>query len=227
MKKMLCILVATCIMLAMLSVPVYAGSAYATGDYVQEFEAYLVDHGLGPHYEGQDWYAYESPCYEYFSEANDTDLPDWILVFGMYMGLAPMPCYGIFGDYYIQNNNYLYPYSLGYYVYVPSKSKFYTLEEAWKADFECIENTFTEYLLVEGIANYIGDADGDNNLTVLDATYIQRTLAGLCTFNSYDDMTSKKNVSDTEPLLYVSDIDRDGNRTIMDATAIQMKLAKK
>lgn len=226
MKKLLSVLLVVCVMLTVLVVPVYAGSAYASGDYVEEFEAYLVDNGLGPHYEGQNWYAYESPCYEYFSEANATDIPDWILVFGAYMGLGPMPCYGVFGDYYIQNSSYLYPYSLGYYIYVPSESEFYTLEEAWKEDFTDIENAFTEYLITRGIASYIGDADGDNSLTILDATYIQRSLAGLCVFDSRDDLTAHTKATDTAELSYVSDIDRDGERTVMDATGIQMKLAR-
>ncbi|MBE6824218.1 MAG: hypothetical protein E7513_02610 [Ruminococcaceae bacterium] len=226
MKKIFSMLLIVSILITVFTVSVSADSAYASGDYVEDFEAYLVDNGLGPHYEDQNWYAYEAPCYEYFSEANDTDIPDWILAFGAYMGLSPMPCYGVFGDYYIQNGNYLYPYSLGYYVYVPSESKFYTLEEAWEADFEGIENAFTEYLLVEDIAGYIGDADGDNKLSIIDATFIQRTLVGLCVFDSSDDLTAHTKVTDTAELSYVSDIDGDGKRTVLDATAIQRKLAQ-
>ncbi len=226
MKKIVSILLAVCMMISVLAIPVYADSAYASGDYVEEFEAYLVSNGLGPNFEGEDWYVYEAPCYEYYSDANTTQTPDWVLAFGAYMGLSPMPCYGVFGDYYIQNSNYHYPDSLGYYIYVPSESKFYTLEEAWKADFEGIEKAFTEDLLVRGIAGYIGDADGDNKLTIFDATFIQRNLVGLCVFDSGDDLTAHAKTTDTVELSYVSDFNRDGERNIFDATAIQRKLAE-
>lgn len=57
----------------------------------------------------------------------------------------------------------------------------------------------------------LGDADGDDALTILDATAIQRTLAKLST---------KK--FDKE----AADADQDGTVTILDATAIQRHLAK-
>lgn len=85
---MLCIFVVVCIIITVLAVSVYANSAYASGSYVEEFEAYLNEKGLAPHYEGQDWYVYDSPCYEYYSENNDSGTPDWVLVFGAYIGLA-------------------------------------------------------------------------------------------------------------------------------------------
>ena len=57
----------------------------------------------------------------------------------------------------------------------------------------------------------IGDADMDNDVTVLDATRIQRFLADLVT----DAQINKKN----------ADADRDGEVTILDATRIQRFLA--
>lgn len=57
----------------------------------------------------------------------------------------------------------------------------------------------------------IGDLDGDNAISIMDATYIQRYLASLCSF------------SDRQ--LMVADFDWDLNITIMDATAIQKYLA--
>lgn len=57
---------------------------------------------------------------------------------------------------------------------------------------------------------FLGDTDLDENVTILDATAIQRTLASLPT-NSYD----KK----------AADADEDGKVTILDATAIQRHLA--
>ena len=56
----------------------------------------------------------------------------------------------------------------------------------------------------------LGDADGDGELTIIDATSIQRHLASLST----------KSFNAT-----AADADKDGEVTILDATAIQRKLA--
>lgn len=57
----------------------------------------------------------------------------------------------------------------------------------------------------------IGDVDEDFNLTVLDATLIQKVVANLTTFTEYQ---SKK-----------ADMDNDGECTVLDATTIQRKIA--
>lgn len=57
----------------------------------------------------------------------------------------------------------------------------------------------------------LGDADVDNKVTVLDATYIQRKLASLVTFNK----TQEK----------LADVDKDTLITVLDATYIQKHLA--
>ena len=62
-----------------------------------------------------------------------------------------------------------------------------------------------------GSASLIGDADGDGDVTILDATRIQRWLADLVG----DNMINKAN----------ADADRDGEVTILDATRIQRFLA--
>ena len=56
----------------------------------------------------------------------------------------------------------------------------------------------------------VGDADKDGELTILDATVIQRALAGLDN-SSYD--------------VKAADADEDGEVSILDATAIQRHLA--
>lgn len=116
-------------------------------------------------------------------------------------------------------------YDFAYYVYVPIENKVYTLNEAFDAQLENIDNTFTEYLLENEPynTNIIGDCDKDRVLTILDATGIQMAIAGLKYLN--DDVASDCNASYSDTLSYMSDVDRDGERTVMDATAIQLKLA--
>ena len=58
---------------------------------------------------------------------------------------------------------------------------------------------------------FIGDADLDGSVTILDATRIQRQLAGLFEADILEN--------------YLSDVDGDKNTTILDATCIQRRLA--
>lgn len=60
----------------------------------------------------------------------------------------------------------------------------------------------------------IGDADYDYNITIMDATMIQRILAGI---DEYKDVVCASRPEDK---------DRDGNVTIMDATDIQREIAQ-
>ena len=67
----------------------------------------------------------------------------------------------------------------------------------------------------------LGDADRDGVLSVMDATKIQKMLAGIAEQN--DIYYSKGSLYSDR--IYLSDVDRDGCRTIMDATRIQKILA--
>lgn len=68
----------------------------------------------------------------------------------------------------------------------------------------------------------IGDLNGDKSLDIKDATLIQKCLAGLDTFESYDDMLCGfPNKEHGKSCHYISDFDRDNKRNVKDATAIQ------
>lgn len=67
-----------------------------------------------------------------------------------------------------------------------------------------------------GMIRLIGDADGDSKLTIKDATFIQKYLAGFK--NEIDKMTTDENY-------WVSDINCDKTLNIKDVTDIQKKLA--
>ena len=66
-------------------------------------------------------------------------------------------------------------------------------------------------VIVEEPKTVRGDADGDGKITVIDATCIQRSLAGIPGSN--------------EPDNRASDVDGDGRMTVVDATCIQRFLA--
>ena len=58
----------------------------------------------------------------------------------------------------------------------------------------------------------IGDIDGDGNITIMDATMIQRHIAQLTTI--------------TDDRIVCADTDKDGKVTILDATKIQRFIAQ-
>lgn len=67
----------------------------------------------------------------------------------------------------------------------------------------------------------IGDVDGDNQVTIMDATRIQRWLAEL-----EDELMTKYGDSWPQKLQeYIGDIDNDGSCSILDATYIQRMIA--
>jgi len=69
----------------------------------------------------------------------------------------------------------------------------------------------------------MGDNNRDYNLTIQDATYMQKCLAGLENFRDDDNISEYFN--NTEKEVYISDYNRDGVRNIKDATAIQKRIA--
>ena len=77
-------------------------------------------------------------------------------------------------------------------------------------------------LLEFRIGRLIGDTDNDGEISILDATAIQRRLAKIDGLD-YDDYY---HVYNTDTTGLISDFDRDGDVSIMDATAIQRRLAK-
>ncbi len=80
-----------------------------------------------------------------------------------------------------------------------------------------------EALAALNIGRPIGDADGDDTLTILDATRIQRELAKLTAVDLAAD-SYWIGAYNGEYRRY-SDMDVDGEVTILDATAIQRRLA--
>lgn len=87
---------------------------------------------------------------------------------------------------------------------------FYSIKEMYSTKPEIIDIIIKRQLTDR--VGYIGDADGDGEVAILDATVIQRHLAQLDTL-------------DIEYREYACDIDDDGKVDVLDATRIQRKLA--
>ena len=175
--------------------------------------------------ENPDLVIYYNEVFEYY--AHDTDssqdesIPEYVLIYLNSNMCMDMPVGDVFGDYVLMNSSGGYPYAYGYGIFIPSTEEIYDLSVAYKMGIEGIESVFTEVK----IGKLIGDMDKDREITIKDATIIQKCLSGISEFDKNDYIIAFS-YEDNPPLLYVSDFNRDCKRNISDATAIQKYLAE-
>lgn len=165
---------------------------------------------------------YYSEGYEYFSAdvsaTEDELLPDYVLIRISTGAYGAMFAADMFGDYVIYDNYIGSPFVYGIGVYIPKSGEIYDLIKAYEMGIEGIENVFTE----AKVGRLMGDMDADRKLTVKDATYIQKVVAGFEGFSV--DYIYASSFDDTLPCS-VADFNRDREMNIKDATAIQKRLA--
>lgn len=228
MKKIVSFLMAVAMLMSLCSFSTTA----TTEDkalYENIFVEYLRKYAEGHDDEDFDWYDYEEFCYYYAESdsvkaiADETEAPDFVLVKARVNMCSPMPAVFVVGDYIFYAENLYVPYAIELYVYTPADNKIYTLEQAVPRYSYVIEKFFAEGYID---AKLLGDMDNDTKITVKDATYIQKCLAGITAFDTTDElrwlgyMVHEQNM----PCFY-SDFNRDGERNIKDATAIQKHIA--
>ncbi|MBQ2971050.1 MAG: hypothetical protein IJE16_00695 [Ruminococcus sp.] len=161
---------------------------------------------------------YYEELYYHYDSNNEID---WALIEQCSYNNPPWNYHTIYKDRILMYGDF-HPFRFRYGVYDVKKDMFVDIF-GW--DF-----SFSEYDELEKVFDSlevgypIGDADFDAELTVLDATLIQRALAGLCDFHAEDEIIASSWLVGS--LDYMSDFNRDGERSVLDATAIQMKLAK-
>ncbi len=107
----------------------------------------------------------------------------------------------------------------GHFVYVRKTDSFIPLCEYELEKILELCPDFEKAIEENNLGQQIGDVNDNGKLDILDATYIQRCVAGfnddlfmtIWTYGSHDSF---------------ADFDRDGDVTVLDATDLQMKLAK-
>jgi len=182
--------------------------------YLEKFKAEYVDSGIDTpdmiYEEVYNQYAFGKRPYEI----------DWVLVHAYVNGPLPRECYAVLGDR-VSLAGECVPFAVNYAVYDMNTKEFIDIcdIEDWSV-YNGLEKQIEKLEL--GVP--IGDADYDNKLTVLDATYIQRVAAKLCEYYDIDDLSGRYQINDE--LKFISDFNRDGQRNVMDATAIQRKLVE-
>ena len=153
-----------------------------------------------------DGYSYKE-LYRHVAD-NQTD---WVLVNAKYLLPTPeVETWVRIGGRNIFSGSLCAPFKCGYGVYDVNENCFYDLDEI--ADDHSQFNGLMEALESLKIGNPTGDADLDNTVSISDVTCIQRRIAELNPFNSYQNS--------------LSDVDNDGEVTISDATMIQLYLAQ-
>ena len=148
---------------------------------------------------------------------------DWSLIY-YESGLAPpwmVKSGGFIGDRAVFSIAEGSVFASSYGVYDVKNDRFLSLPKAAEEGFDGLADVVNQLKL--GVE--IGDADQDGLLSVLDATRIQKILAGIATYEQLWDDAFNQEPLDGNATLYVSDIDRDGVRSILDATRIQKFLA--
>ena len=191
-----------------------------------------------------DWFYHES----YYHYSDGATNPDWAYVhFGFDEGMfddttiiQPQRGGVLFGDRLIVNdtissNTPAY----GYAVYVAELDTFIPVYDNNVEKILEYCPDFLDVLEEQGYGTQFGDVNNDENVDIIDVTYIQRDLAG---FNDilnvitseflvdiYKDFKFSRLNSikvDNRGYMFISDFDRDGEVSILDATEIQLKLAR-
>ncbi|MBQ3074267.1 MAG: hypothetical protein IJD19_06385 [Ruminococcus sp.] len=153
--------------------------------------------------------------YEYGGNFNVD--PDYVLVRLCTDMFTPSPVADALGeDYIIRQTSAGIPFSYDYGIYLPRQDRVMDIAEAFEEGIEGIENVLP-YISSKEL---VGDVNRDDELNILDATVIQKQLAGLITIEN-DSLDEYRDA----PVGAISDFDRDGKCTVKDATTIQKKLA--
>ncbi len=159
-----------------------------------------------------NWNVYRE-YYEFFTP--ESTAPDFVLV-GAYVTMGEMDCVEVIGDYVLVLDSTYFPNKSVYFVYIPLENSLYTLTELFNADSKRFEMLFAN----RGVGlELIGDTDQDRKITIKDATWLQKKLAGYSMSTYYGEDTCVLEER------YVQDFNRDTVVNIQDVTAIQKYLA--
>lgn len=159
--------------------------------------------------------------YEYYSgvdASTDEATPDYVLIYCVSNIEQPMLVTEMFGDYAMTRSSMRVPFTFGYCVYIPATKEVLSLSDAYSKGVEGIDKVFTDF----GLGRLMGDMDKDRKLTVKDATYIQKMLAGI---EGYPDVGIYGSHYDETLPSSISDFNRDRAVNIKDATDIQKRVA--
>lgn len=177
---------------------------------------------------------------ELFCHYNESGDVDWVFVYCHSDWYIPEGGFYHIGNRLIRTGKSFTPYSLGFAVFDVKDDKFYDVSKVWKDEkYDGIAKQF-EQACDNGIAEFeaglvIGDMNNDSIISVSDATYLQRCLAGLDDYPVTPELqlfVDKKialdpvNCNKTFDINDFYDTNKDGTVSIGDATIIQKYVAE-
>ena len=229
MKRLLSLILAAVLLIS--AVPITASAAKGV-TIEQKFNLLLDDLNVT-----------EDPTYagSYYKELAQypADSPDWVLIHGGAVTIGSAAMYhdlrAVLGNKLVYIWADLAPFPTGFGVYDTKSGAFYDITDAWDMGFDGLKEAWYNLPAKKSDAvnlwragnkvAVIGDADIDGELTILDATRIQRFVAEL------DDPEFFMDIAPNDQLFGYRikndvDYDRDGELTVMDATKIQRHIAE-
>lgn len=236
MKRIISVLLAAVLLLT--AVPITAGAAKDTA-VEQKFRLLLDDYDFQPDCDGNLPLRQRDHYYE-LAQYPQTD-PDWVLFSGgatydAWDADTESMC-ATLGNKLVYVDKAGAPFKLNYGVYDTKSGLFYDLLDAWNMDFENLRDVWNAlpptgyglggvYASPRFLTFLIGDADEDGEVTILDATHIQRGIADLGDIEAMEtiDLAKRPLLRGTK-IRCSADFDRDGDITILDATRIQRDIA--
>jgi hypothetical protein len=198
-------------------------------------------------------YKYSKDYKELYYHKDKNYDTDWVMI---YVNGQPADVegveYGIFGDIFYHDWTPCAPFEFNIGIYDVKNEQFYDLKKAWTMNFDDLHDDFFEVITTAGINDQfyiIGDIDNDGDLTIKDATVLQKIIAEIVNSKEYFspylydyqivDLYGPFIYSDRPSFTYyikeydysyegvcLWDYNSDGKLNIKDATAIQKKLAK-
>ncbi len=155
---------------------------------------------------------YDEIYYHYFDE--EKTMLDWVLINAVvdvaYTPIEnPTPRRFIVGDIVYSTVYYYGPFIVPYCVYDAEKDEFIGISQVNFDEYEGLREVFC----TSTYGKVIGDVDSDGQLSVMDATEIQRHIA--------------KTINIKSGILPLANTDKDNAISIMDVTQIQLFIAKR
>lgn len=221
MKRMVCFVLVFVLLIFALSV---AASAWEAADSaVNSYSAFGGDDAVYTH-EGSVYYdrfvEKYGQVYQYqelYTHTDSSGSPDWVVIQACYACCDPIEYSYVIHNRVVNPGGYYYPFSGGYAVYDVKADSFTALNETMLQKCDGL----SAYVDSIGLGRPFGDVDNDGEVTIRDATLIQRSLVGIMELN--DNVVY---IGDFPKSQYeFSDFNTDGDTDVTDVTFIQRYLA--
>ena len=155
---------------------------------------------------------------ELYYHKDENGETDWALVYAYLPMCSPIELVAIVGNRVLHPGAMYDPFDTCYGIYDVKEDKFIDASSIRAKDSPDFVRTFDEI----GAGRLLGDIDGDDEISIVDATLIQRCEANMCDYPEDDEFSLTSDWG--KRVRYYSDFNRDGERDIIDVTTIQRYL---